>query len=287
MSKRAVIILILSIYSVHGAKIKCGSSTSSKSFTLTNPDSPPNDCVYKIKKSNSKVCQLRIDFEMNLAPPTFPSYKNELSYTQCVDDYVVIGEYNFCGRETNQHIYIPFEESSSEIRIFSTPRSAGSQLPKLSWKFSVRQLECTDGIFSSSSDLVAPAGCLQYFTKSTGTITSFNFNDGLGAYSGKLNYAVCFQRTPETHGIKLTGDKFRMGYNTNKCSQEVEEDFLFVPLGFVQELGARDSVFCGSKLKKKTVISQNPGPISLVFNSANRYQYDNSPRGFSLSYELF
>lgn len=288
MSKSAVIFLIISISSIQGAKLKCGSSTSSKSFTLTNPDSPPNDCVYKIKKSSSKVCQLKIDFEINLAPPTFPSYKNDLSYTQCVDDYLEIGGHQFCGRETNQHIHLPFEEESVQLRISSTERAGGSQLPKVTWKIQVRQLECTHGLLGSSDlDLVAPTGCLQYFPESSGTITSFNFNEGLGNYIGNLNYAICFKRSPDTEGIKLTGNKFRMGYSSNVCSSGPQEDFLFIPFGVVSELDSMSDIFCGSKLKQKTVVSRSPGPISIVFNSGNSYKYDDSARGFSLTYELF
>lgn len=288
MSKSAVIFLIISICSIQGAKIKCGSSTSSKSFTLTNPDSPPNDCIYNIKKSSSKVCQVKVTLEMSLAPPTLPSYKNNLDYTQCVDDILEIGGYHFCGRETNQHIYLPFEDTPIQLRISSAARSGGSQLPQLSWKIQVRQLECTQGLLGSSDlDLVAPTGCLQYFPESSGTITSFNFNDGLGLYSGNLNYAICFKRRPDTQGIKFTGNKFRMGYSSNVCPQESQEDFLFVPFGVVQELNSVSNVFCGSKLKQRTLVSRSPGPISIVFNSGNSHKYDDSARGFSLSYELF
>uniref|UniRef100_T1GF97 CUB domain-containing protein n=1 Tax=Megaselia scalaris TaxID=36166 RepID=T1GF97_MEGSC len=202
MLKQIVVLLAFVAFAAHGfpgGKIKCGSSISSKTFTLSNPSNPPNDCVYKVKSYSSKVCQLRLDIEMVLAAPTVSNVQSGRNNTKCVDDFLEIGEYKFCGREPNQHIYIPFSEKTTEIRVFSSSRSGGSLLPRVSWNIRVKQLECPKGLSASSVlpysdfDLLAPAGCLQYFQEKTGLISSFNLDSGRGSYTSGLSYAICLK----------------------------------------------------------------------------------------------
>lgn len=227
MSKVTVILVALACFGYGSAgvfgssKVECGSSTSSKAFSLDNPSTPPRTCTYNVKAHSSYVCQLRIDFKIEMAQPTLPTVQNKLQYPQCIDDYLEVGGYKFCGSETNQHIYIPFNrtagEKSAPIKIVSAVRSGGSQLPKLSWNLNVKQLECPKGSpvrslpmeeRSSFSDgfLIAPTGCLQYFPNNRGTVQSFNYNNGQGTYQGNLNYAICFRREAETEGIEWVFD---------------------------------------------------------------------------------
>lgn len=223
MSKVVVILVALASFGYVSAgvfgssKVECGSSTSSKSFTLANPSTPPRTCTYNIKAHSSYVCQLRLDFKIEMAQPTLPTAQNKLQYPQCIDDYLEVGGYKFCGSETNQHIYVPFNRTAGEktvpIKIVSAVRSGGSHLPQLSWNIDVEQLECPKGSpvrsmpiagRSSFTDgfLIAPTGCLQYFPAKTGTVQSFNYNYGKGTYQGNLNYAICFKREAETEGIE-------------------------------------------------------------------------------------
>lgn len=218
--KKVVVILVLLtcfIYTSAGSKVECGSSTSSKSVTLTNPSTPPRTCNYKIKTYSSHVCQLRIDFKIIMAQPTLPSINNQLEYPQCIDDFLEVAGYKFCGIETNQHIYIPFNrtagEKSVEIKIVSSTRSGGSKLPKIVWNLDVKQLECPKGSpvrswptieRASYHDgwLIAPNGCLQYFPATTATVQSFNYNNGTGTYQGNFSYAICFRREVDTEQIE-------------------------------------------------------------------------------------
>lgn len=204
LSKVLILCVVLGALSVQGAKIKCGSTNSKKSLTFSNPDAPPNNCIYKIKAANSRVCQLRIQLEFNLSSPTIPNYSNDLNFAECLDDFVQIGEYKFCGRETDQHIYIPFsEQEPAQISISTSARSGGSPLPNISWNIKTRQIECSESLLSGSdADLIAPVGCLQYFPKPTGVINSFNFNEGLGTYNGNLTYAICLNRNTTTQGVR-------------------------------------------------------------------------------------
>lgn len=223
MSKSAVILVALACFGYAsagifgGSKVECGSSTSSKSFSLINPSQPPRTCNYKVDAYSSYVCQLRIEFDFTLAQPTIPSAQNGLEYPECEDDYLEVGGYKFCGRESNQHIYVPFNRTAGEkslpIKLVTAVRSGGSHLPPLSWDIRVEQLECPKGspvrslpvaARSSFSDgwWIAPTGCLQYFPESSGTVKSFNYNNGVGTYQGNLDYAICFKRETDTEGIE-------------------------------------------------------------------------------------
>lgn len=223
MSKSAVILVALACLGYASAgifgssNVACGSSTSSKSFTLVTPPTPPRTCNYKIDSYSSHVCQLRIQFTMSMAQPTLPTSANRLQYPECMDDYLEVGGYKFCGSETNQHIYVPFNRTAGEksvpIKIVSSVRSGGSSLPKLSWNIEIDQLECPKGSpirslpidgRSSFNDgwWIAPTGCLQYFPDKTGTVQSFNYNYGQGTYQGNLDYAICFKREVDTNGIE-------------------------------------------------------------------------------------
>lgn len=53
----------------------------------------------------------------------------------------------------------------------------------------------TDEIPAPDAFWVAPAGCLQYFPYPSGTIESFNFNNGNGVYMGNMKYSICFRKT--------------------------------------------------------------------------------------------
>lgn len=50
--------------------------------------------------------------------------------------------------------------------------------------------------------LIAPDGCLQYYPDRSGIIESFNYNRGLGPYTGNLHYSTCFRRGNDVCGIK-------------------------------------------------------------------------------------
>lgn len=71
------------------------------------------------------------------------------------------------------------------------------------WSATITQIECPEKSFFSQYDkLLAPAGCLQYFSDPNGTIESFNYNQGNGPYFGNLNYAICIRR--KTNKEKLS-----------------------------------------------------------------------------------
>lgn len=181
-------------------------------------------------------------------------------------------------------VYVPFTPTLTDITLSINfklgSRDAGVAAPY--WNIRVQQLECPVGAtFASKSALraelppplaktfhndlgvLAPAGCLQYHTTTTGVIKSFNFNSG-GPYIGDMNYAICFRRSRTNTELKLHADEFDMaagdetGYD-GSCFSNIKtpgrsEDFLHIPEGVV-DLGqtVRATRFCGQSIHQRTV----------------------------------
>jgi len=220
----STLLLLVAVSATQAASVAtptCGGSTSSKNINLVNPTNPPRECEYHIKAYSKYVCQIRIDWEMNLAQPTLESNAAGLTYAECTKDYFVVNGLKLCGTEVWQHIYVPFNatdgDSVVDLLIGLADRAGATGLPVPSWDMTVTQLECPAGASVRSLDLeeeeaviegrsttikdgyyVAPPGCLQYFPPSKGTVKSFNYNNGNGIYPSHMNYAICFRRQTGT-----------------------------------------------------------------------------------------
>ena len=72
------------------------------------------------------------------------------------------------------------------------------------YKYSIKvtQINCNTND-ETMKLLQAPTGCLQYFTKQSGTMQSFNY-DGVNAYSIRQDYSICIARSVKNCGIKYT-----------------------------------------------------------------------------------
>merc|ERR1711997_1236966 len=78
-----------------------------------------------------------------------------------------IGFASLCGTLTGQHIYLDHGTTTSSGITIATSTTTFSR----TWKILVRLLP-------ADSPLIAPSGCRQFFTRETGTITSFNHVNG-------------------------------------------------------------------------------------------------------------
>ncbi|XP_065368396.1 uncharacterized protein LOC135960921 [Calliphora vicina] len=311
----AVLIMALAnmAWSASVGKPGCGGSTSSKNIQLTNPKNPPRECVYKINAYSSNVCQLRIEFGYTLAPPSLPGQDNDLKYVQCDKDYFQAGDVKLCGTESAQHIYLPFNRTagvtSVELMVALANRVSYNNLPTPKWNIFVTQLECPVGAAirgvvpiepalgsSTIKDgfFVAPPGCLQYFPYAEGTVTSFNFDQGKGIYPGKLNYAICFRRTEDTKALVLKSNFFLLGAASeenetdeycyaNPTNNGISSDYLMIPQAEIKVTGKRATYFCGDSIQGVEVVSTNPGPLMLLFNSDGLYTKES---GFSFNYNV-
>lgn len=72
-----------------------------------------------------------------------------------------------CGTLAGQHIiYTPFPNFPARLSVVTDQRAGVSS--SASWRIRVDQYEC-------DSPVLAPEGCLQYYTGIVGNVTSFNW----------------------------------------------------------------------------------------------------------------
>ncbi|XP_049548323.1 uncharacterized protein LOC125959541 [Anopheles darlingi] len=235
-----------------GPTLACGGTSLVKTTTLISPQNAGTNgltCVYTIRSLNLRICQLRLDFNsFSLAQPTLDPYPT------CINDVLTVDGLNFnlCGENSGQHVYVPFNPTSADRTLTIAFRIASrAQIPTLGnphWSVRVQQLECPTGLPAgglrsllepesalngvaprTTHDLsaLAPVGCLQYFTEPSGTVESFNLGgNGVGPYLGGLSYAICFQRTRSTHQLHFSTSTFELGYSANPTETNVGFDEL-------------------------------------------------------------
>lgn len=176
----------------------CDTKVHEDNVLLINPNYPQpwngaTFCSYAIHKKKKHICQLRIDFQLfSLAQPDGDGY--------CTRDSFIVESGRttvptLCGENRGLHVYVSFQNDFPiTIRI-----ATGQFLSfKRRWEILVSQIKC-------SSPLRAPSNCLQYYTKPTGYIKSFNYEAGenpslnsIGVMGSRqlanLNYAICFKK---------------------------------------------------------------------------------------------
>merc|ERR1711970_152591 len=183
--------------------LACGESTTQNntyaiiSSYSTSSDSDP--CTYTICKQNAEVCKLRIDFDtMVLASP----FTKHVLATEgpklgdCIYDTLTVSNPGgssppiICGYNTGQHIYVPASDACNTINI---DIDTGTTSTTRKWQIKTTQYEC--------SNMRAPElDCLQYFTASSGTIATFNWDTSASTVAdsqvhlSSQYYDVCFRR---------------------------------------------------------------------------------------------
>merc|ERR1711892_1559610 len=144
--------------------IGCGGSTSTNNTYITQASTTSTaSCSYTVCPASTDICQIRVDFEkfVMAGASTTTGTKG-----QCSDDSLTISNPTgpnppmVCGTLTGQHMYIDASTACHNIMV-----SLGSTDTTTSreWSLRVQQIECNNPV-------LAPAGCLQYHTGTTGYI---------------------------------------------------------------------------------------------------------------------
>lgn len=196
----------------------CGSSTSENrtyhaitSFSSSTDASP---CTYQVCPSTSSVCKLRIDFtafsiytpwtSLVIAAGTSGYIPNGIVVNildgvilgDClVDQFTVTGAGvssppTMCGIGGAQHMYVPASPSCNNINFNIDTDVTYTR----TWAFTVQQIECSTDYGKHS--------CMQYYTGTSGTFNSWNFDTTLttiapAATNHHLNsqqYDICFRQ---------------------------------------------------------------------------------------------
>ncbi|XP_059620666.1 uncharacterized protein LOC132264464 [Phlebotomus argentipes] len=314
------------------AFLGCGGTAHLKRVYIEREGPFVTNCNHNIIMINENICQLRLDFEsFLLAPPTDIG-----GVPMCLVDTFQVKDFQLCGVNDGQHAYVdvtPGTQLNVELSFTLMDRALNPALPDPQWRILVTQIECAPGAVTvrtgrdliedlSAEDeytreprvlhnqppayildqaILAPRGCLQYFSTPSGFIESFNFNHGMGTYPGNMHYAICFKRRPNDKRITFTSLFFQLGFTIlsadnegydNICFTQIEspgrsEDYLFIPQAIRQSFpNVRASYFCAQSLANTSVIATQPGPFVIHFNSDSLYEPQRPEIGFRMSYQI-
>ncbi|XP_046638041.1 uncharacterized protein LOC124316254 isoform X1 [Daphnia pulicaria] len=260
---------------------------------------PDSSCVVTVKldpataEQRGPICQLRIDFEkFNIAQPNSESVCSNHVFLVGGTDSVVSP---ICGENKGQHMYLNVPAPVSDILL--SFKFGNDLIPDLEWRIKIAMLACTD------YSLLAPFGCLQYFSFPSGTVHSFNWADTTNNSTRQLtnqNYHICFRReivdasidttlcfTPSVtpnggKAFSLTGSDASVGTagqagfsqaNLGDCNN----DFLIIPNGHDPALpnspaNLRDR-YCGERLNvlpksnMSTTVCTKSKPYRIIYNT--------------------
>jgi len=139
-------------------------------------------CTYTINYASTNICQLRLDFQnLDLQIPAGTG-----------DDLTITGPTGantspvITGLNTGRHMYVATGASTTATTLAVVTRTAGATRI---WNIRVDQIEC-------DSAYKAPEGCTQYFTGSTGTLTTYNFRTTPNSAQelGAQDYSFCIKQ---------------------------------------------------------------------------------------------
>ncbi|CAL1674650.1 unnamed protein product [Lasius platythorax] len=182
----------------------CDNEVQNNLTYVTSPGFPnlidrPMNCTVVVRKIDTEVSQLRIDFvHFNIGQP------NAVTGI-CDGDVMVINNgrrsFELCGWNSGQHVYVDASEGSEPITLnFRLPSGLQSRM----WEMRVMQL---------GFEQRAPVGCLQYFRSSNGTLRTFNYLPN-GRYLAGHDHLLCVRQERDMCGIAYqpcTRDSFRIG----------------------------------------------------------------------------
>ncbi|XP_049872883.1 uncharacterized protein LOC126371610 [Pectinophora gossypiella] len=275
-------------------QFSCDGRSAVSSGWFVNPGfpSPSTDrlsCVFTLDKASVDIKQIRLDFNnFELLPPNAGT---------CEQDQFVVSGQNvnniipiLCGVNSGQHVYIEVGDSEGPITLSVQTVSSDSRL------FSIKVTQLT-----STDELAAPSGCLQYFKGSLGYLESFNFRDKSDiaiarspSYLNNLNYAICIERVTDTCSVTYTntGDMQIVNYDSDGLPVippgQAGVEIFNCPTDWLLIAAVR---LCGERLNDGSVLQDfaldapvtdvGVGPIVVWFKSDGGYV----GRGFRVQYQ--
>lgn len=236
-----------------------------------------NGKAYKYTVTGGKsICQVRLDFDdVELTAPSSTGTTIGSCSGTALDQLTVTSPstkltetMELCGKLTGQHMYIYNDGAETAATITIT---LGSGTTGRKWKIKVTEIEC-------DSTFCAPAGCLQYYTGSTGTITSFNYDSSATATNQMLlsqEYSACirteagmcsFSVTPARLGT-TTPDAFYLAgktaspVTTSLASADCADEFAYIVIPNTRVAIPR---YCGGQLAPTASATASSPVISNV-----------------------
>jgi len=190
--------------------LNCGDTSAENYVFLTKPTTLTSNsqCSFKICPCSNNICRIRYDFmDFTLAAPVEGTTTAAATTDSpggaigdCLTDTFSIssqgarGSPVICGVNTGQHMIIDVDAKRGCQTASFTIGSGDT--PTRAWDIKVTQYGCGD------EDNSGPAGCLQWFTETKGTISSFNFPIGTTSnviatttHLSNQQYNVCIKQS--------------------------------------------------------------------------------------------
>ncbi|XP_042883162.1 uncharacterized protein LOC122260112 [Penaeus japonicus] len=246
-------------------KIGCGGVSRNNCTYIESPGYPNTFSTAMTCKQtimfNRDVCQLRLDVtEVDLAPPD--------NRGMCLEDVLTFSQdikwSQVCGTTLNTHYYLDVDPDTSTKLDFDFNIGAGPYPRK--WKIKVSQI-CCDQLS------MAPMGCGQYFTSTTGTIKAWNTDSADRVYLHGQNYATCLRKEIDRCTITYTetmGDWF-----LPRCGDTLE-----FPFNIIQQNNPATGITClgpggvSPVLRPATASLQGPQQIYFVTGDGTNNHVD-------------
>jgi len=187
--------------------LSCGSSISENNTYWESGGSESGSCDVTICPCSDNICQLRLDFDTFTitGPSTLTTStvkiisgvvagdgKEASGASQCSTDLFSVTNPGgstppaICGTNTGEHMYVDSSTACNKLNMLLGTTAVGTTLATRSWTIRVTQLEC-------GSDVLAPAGCTQYFYGSdSGTVNTYNYKGGY--HLANQNQVQCIRR---------------------------------------------------------------------------------------------
>jgi len=150
----------------------CGGSTSLNNTYFTSSDGSSSPCSFSVCRSSSDICQIRLGFDtFDISQPstvtladTNPNTRGQCQSAQFNAASDGPAPPTICGKNSGFHMYLEAKETCNTLTFTWTASESQT------WNIHIMQIECDEPWKPQS-------GCLQYFTGTTGTINSYNFDE--------------------------------------------------------------------------------------------------------------
>ncbi|KAL1425626.1 hypothetical protein MTO96_019049 [Rhipicephalus appendiculatus] len=256
--------------------ISCGDIVSDPEAVFRNPDTPQGESSFRqcqvTVQAREGVCQLRLDFkEFSLSPPETCGPRAGM----CLDDAFSVSaglessSYPvLCGYNSGQHMYV--DVSQSKTAMLTVRLSARTERERR-WNIRITQVSCW-------SPTMAPEGCLQYHTKASDVITSFNFDRNPTGfhYYANMHYSICIRRQLGFCSI-LYEENGNNGFRLSPLvNQRCRDAYVLIPTGSTGAVsdGNLGDRICGTTF---TPVAANLAPFRVSFVTGPRIGYSDCP----------
>jgi len=173
----------------------------------TGSDTDDTLIDYSITRASTDICRIKFDFvALTLANPSVQTvvavnsaFNTGDSIGKCNTDTLMISGGSpqaptICGSNTGQHMIL---DASANGHVLSVKLGSTDTATSRSWTIIVSQYLCDE----RGESLAGPSGCLQYFTGTTGRVSSFGFPETTATAIGddvthlaNQEYTICFRR---------------------------------------------------------------------------------------------